>query len=260
MRLKRIHPATVIATGALAVALGGVAYATIPDGNGTIHGCYDTQDGALRIIDPSSQTCPAGQAAISWNQTGPAGAAGGIGPAGPPGGDANVNVHELSDAGPYTLTTRQAIAALALPAGSYTVNTTFTLDNVSGIGWGVCQLWIGPGDPPPPLGTDATFNTGSDDVDVFTLSAGAVQRDTMQVEGALSSGGAVHLLCAATSDATIGTIRIVATGVNQVIHETGTVATVHGPVVHVPAQISGLTTGESRLVKNGLAGTTAHKH
>ena len=32
---------------------GGVAYATIPDANGVIHGCYK-KSGDLRVIDPAS--------------------------------------------------------------------------------------------------------------------------------------------------------------------------------------------------------------
>jgi len=33
------------------VVLGGVAYATIPDANGVVNGCYNTVNGNLRVID-----------------------------------------------------------------------------------------------------------------------------------------------------------------------------------------------------------------
>ena len=87
--------------------LGGaaaVAVASVPDGNGVIHACYSatasngvpvTTGGAnLTVIDPSAgQACattsaagaPVAQRAISWNQTGPAGAAGPQGMPGPQG-------------------------------------------------------------------------------------------------------------------------------------------------------------------------------
>src|ERR671935_1086806 len=72
---------------------GGIAYATIPDSNGVIHGCYTNQaiqgQHALWVADT---TCPAGSTALPWNQqgrrgpTGPAGARGATGAAGPRGG------------------------------------------------------------------------------------------------------------------------------------------------------------------------------
>jgi hypothetical protein len=71
------------------LAVGGIAYATIPDAGGVIHGCYTKPNspgtpGALRVID-EGQHCLASEAAISWSHQGPAGAAGAIGPAGPAG-------------------------------------------------------------------------------------------------------------------------------------------------------------------------------
>lgn len=51
------------------VAVGGVAFAVIPDsGTGVIHSCYDTTTGALRVIDPSKgQSCGGSEAALNWN-------------------------------------------------------------------------------------------------------------------------------------------------------------------------------------------------
>jgi hypothetical protein len=65
----RPSPATAIALTALAVALGGVAYATIPDSNGTIHGCYQKNDGALRVVNDDA-ACRSSEQAIDWNQQG----------------------------------------------------------------------------------------------------------------------------------------------------------------------------------------------
>jgi hypothetical protein len=52
MKGKLIRPALVALTivGALLVA-GGIAYATIPDAGGVIHGCYQKNQGTLRVID-----------------------------------------------------------------------------------------------------------------------------------------------------------------------------------------------------------------
>lgn len=47
--MKRRTLMLAVAVGALALA-GAVAYATIPDSRGVVHGCYDT-NGVLRVID-----------------------------------------------------------------------------------------------------------------------------------------------------------------------------------------------------------------
>jgi hypothetical protein len=54
---------------ALVVALGGVAFAAIPDSNGTIHGCYQKQRGNLRVVD-SSDECRGNERSLDWNQGG----------------------------------------------------------------------------------------------------------------------------------------------------------------------------------------------
>jgi hypothetical protein len=62
-----------IALAAMGIAAG--ALAAIPDGSGVIHGCYAPTKGyRLRVIDTAkTQTCPSGQVALNWNQTGPPG-------------------------------------------------------------------------------------------------------------------------------------------------------------------------------------------
>ncbi len=62
----------------LLMAIGAVAYASIPGPDGVIHACYKTSNpaqGALIAID-SSASCPSGYTALNWNQTGPQGPAG----------------------------------------------------------------------------------------------------------------------------------------------------------------------------------------
>jgi hypothetical protein len=66
---RRITAAVVVL---LAVG-AGIAYATIPDAGGVIHGCY-MKDGTLRVIDSDAgQSCRNNETALNWNQTGPQG-------------------------------------------------------------------------------------------------------------------------------------------------------------------------------------------
>jgi hypothetical protein len=78
--LRRPSPSMMVALAALVLAAGGVAYATIPDSSGVIHGCFSTKTGALRVIDTgANQSCTSREQPLSWNQQGPPG------PPGPPG-------------------------------------------------------------------------------------------------------------------------------------------------------------------------------
>jgi Collagen triple helix repeat (20 copies) len=75
----------IIAVAVVAIA-GGVTYAVADVGSGgVINGCYKTQNGQLRLIDPATDSCHPSETAISWNQTGPQGPKGDKGDPGPPG-------------------------------------------------------------------------------------------------------------------------------------------------------------------------------
>jgi hypothetical protein len=50
-----------------------------------INGCYKSQNGQLRLIDPATDRCLPSETAISWSQTGPQGPQGPPGPQGPTG-------------------------------------------------------------------------------------------------------------------------------------------------------------------------------
>jgi Collagen triple helix repeat (20 copies) len=81
--MARIRVATVAAASGFALGIGGVVLATIPDAGGVIHACYKTQNGQLRIIDPSQgQTCVPSETPLQWSQTGPIGLQGPAGPTG----------------------------------------------------------------------------------------------------------------------------------------------------------------------------------
>ena len=75
-----------VALVAALAAVGGVAYSSIPDAQGVIHGCYDNSSGALRVIDTAgSDVCRGGETALDWNQQGQPGPTGHTGLPGPPG-------------------------------------------------------------------------------------------------------------------------------------------------------------------------------
>ena len=68
----RPSPAMAVALAALVVAVGGVAFATIPDSTGTFHGCVGKASGQLRVVE-SSGDCRPNERAVAWNQQGPPG-------------------------------------------------------------------------------------------------------------------------------------------------------------------------------------------
>jgi Collagen triple helix repeat (20 copies) len=75
------------AVAGILVAAGGVSLASIPDSKThVISGCYSHRTGTLRVIDAQAgQHCQRSEAALSWNQTGPAGSRGPKGDTGSPG-------------------------------------------------------------------------------------------------------------------------------------------------------------------------------
>src|SRR5262245_16368315 len=70
----------------VAVVIGGsYAFGAI-GGGGVINGCYDKQNGNLRVIDAQAgNSCKKSERRIFWNQRGPTGATGPAGSAGTPG-------------------------------------------------------------------------------------------------------------------------------------------------------------------------------
>jgi len=129
MKGKLIRPAVVILAivGALLVA-GGIAYATIPDGGGVIHGCYQKNQGTLRVIDTdTSQTCSSSESPLTWSKTGPQGQQGIQGPKGDTGPTGPSDVWSVDGyQAPFkNLAPAQTWVNLAttstLPAGSYSV-------------------------------------------------------------------------------------------------------------------------------------------
>lgn len=107
-----------VAAVALATLVGGVAYATIPDGSGIIHACYTKSGGVLRVIDSSSASCGAKETALDWNRQGPPGPQGLEGEPGP--SNAYYTTEPEQRPLPDTVGQHETIALLRdLPAGSY---------------------------------------------------------------------------------------------------------------------------------------------
>jgi hypothetical protein len=86
-RIRRVALA-ITAVAVVAIA-GGVTYAVADIGSGgVINGCYKSQNGQLRLIDPAADNCLPSETAISWGQTGtqgPPGPKGDKGDKGDPG-------------------------------------------------------------------------------------------------------------------------------------------------------------------------------
>jgi Collagen triple helix repeat (20 copies) len=70
-----------LAAVVVGLLVGGIAYASIPDSGGVIHGCY-LSNGNLRVIDSPSTTCKSNETPLDWNAQGAAGATGPQGPVG----------------------------------------------------------------------------------------------------------------------------------------------------------------------------------
>ena len=169
---RRVGLAALIA-GAVALAAAGIAYASIPDATGVIHGCYNPNGAkgmngtGLNIIDTASASCGKSMQPISWNQKGPTGGVGppgakgttgttgAAGPSGPTGAagpsNAYTNYGDLTSIG-EALT--QTISSVTLPVGKYTLSAAVRVF--------------------PPAGGDATF------VECQFVSFGSLNSQFMQ--------------------------------------------------------------------------------
>jgi hypothetical protein len=70
---SRAGLAVMIAVAA-AVVVGGVSYASVPDSNGVVHGCYKAQGASypLSVINSSTHpNCPTGYKALKWDASPP---------------------------------------------------------------------------------------------------------------------------------------------------------------------------------------------
>jgi hypothetical protein len=123
----------IAATAAVTLATAsGIAYASIPDANGVIHGCYSKPSsnieppGTLRVIDTAiGQSCQANEVGLNWNQQGPKGMTGPQGPRGPAG--------PAGSPGPAGTSGPQGPTGPQGPAGVGTTDAWFTHDLAGGV-------------------------------------------------------------------------------------------------------------------------------
>jgi hypothetical protein len=169
---KRMRRVALAFTAAAVVAVaGGVTYAVAQiGGGGVINGCYKSQNGQLRLIDPATDSCHPSETAISWSQTGPQGPAGPAGPAGPqgpagPAGPAGATgpAGPAGPAGPTFVAT-----GLVAPSGqvSLTQGPVPTITHIGPGQYGLSISGFGTGCPLPQLNpaishfVDVTFGAG----------------------------------------------------------------------------------------------------
>ncbi|MGO9343957.1 MAG: hypothetical protein ACLP6E_15795 [Acidimicrobiales bacterium] len=158
----------VVAAVAAAVVVGGVSYASIPDGNGLIHGCYKTAASAngthkLSVINAAvTSKCPSGFTGLSWNADGPNGYS------------AQTSDTHLGD----TLT---QVASLTLPAGSFLIDAGSWMANVSPSNTsslGVCELVFGSATDEVEAGLEGPSSAPLDDQTVAMTVAATVTSST----------------------------------------------------------------------------------
>jgi hypothetical protein len=165
----------VVAVVALVLALGGAAFATIPDSAGVIHACYQVDgngqpapNSSLRLIDPSgsgkqdTKGCTQRERALDWNHTGPRG------PAGLPGAKGDTGPQgPQGPAGSAGADGKTVLNGAGVPAGDLGTSGDFYIDNPANTiygpktdtGWGNPTSLVGPQGPTGQQG--ATGDTGA---------------------------------------------------------------------------------------------------
>jgi hypothetical protein len=99
------------AAGAAIGLAGGIAYASIPDASGVIHGCRNNGSGLLRVIDSAGQSCTQAETPLNWVQS------------------SGHEVFRFSSPVEITGTNRATgnhVMTLNLPGGAYVVTTQIT--------------------------------------------------------------------------------------------------------------------------------------
>ncbi|HEX4722057.1 MAG TPA: hypothetical protein VH333_06050 [Pseudonocardiaceae bacterium] len=170
---------TIVGLGVGVAIIGSsVAYASIPDPTGAVHGCYGKLLGTLRVVDTGAdQGCLPTENAITWSQTGPQGlpgvqgdkgAAGPTGPQGDPGDVGPAGPQgDKGDTGPAgpggaALVQQVSIARADVPNGNPTDVASLTLP-----GGGTWLL----------TATVSPHNQSNDSFWTCRLNAGGVQVD-----------------------------------------------------------------------------------
>lgn len=122
--LVRRFAGPLVLVGAALLAVAAVAGAAIPDSDdGEIHGCYQKNQGQLRVIDAQGgKTCRPSEQSLVWNQEGVQGATGPRGPS-----DAFSRFHDAEV--PATDLAAPRLLELAVPDGNFATTATAIVRN-----------------------------------------------------------------------------------------------------------------------------------
>jgi hypothetical protein len=189
---RRLWRSTLVAAlvgiaGLVALAVSA-AWASIPDGSGTIHACYTNVGGVLRVIDTDNgQTCKRWETPLDWNAAPPA----------PPA--------ELPDS--YRVTTggtvtvfdqNSSLVELSLPAGKFQVAGKVQISNAASASRRVgCALTPANEDGSP---GDTGSQPGEDEAALHLApfaEPGETGELTLFVSQTLANHGVVRLSCGA---------------------------------------------------------------
>lgn len=139
--LRRVAGPLVLGAAAL-LAVAAVAGAAIPDSDdGEIHGCYQKNQGQLRVIDAEDgATCRPSEEPLVWNQEGVPGETGPRGPS-----DAFSRWHDPE--APATTLAAPRLLELSVPDGSFATTATAIVRNAGAGPAGItCQTMHPSGD------------------------------------------------------------------------------------------------------------------
>ena len=139
-----VVPRAILFAAVFIVVVGvaaGVAYATIPDGGGVIHGCYQKNNGQLRVIETGAGgACNPSELSLNWSHGVPREPPARPAPqeprgqlvTGPRGPSDAFEAFRFATTVNVTNVSTEITKIPALPAGSYVITGKVNVDNVSG--------------------------------------------------------------------------------------------------------------------------------
>ena len=172
----------------VALASGGVAWATIPDGSGVIHGCSRNGDGALRVVDDASARCRNNETVLNWNAQGPPG---------PPGPSGSSHAFQATSAVAVVEEVPTPIVSLHVPAGSYVVFGKTTLFS-------------------DPVGVSCFLVAGESEIDRTIWTNDNTETISLQGTTQLDSDATLSIQCASQSKSEARNIQLIAMVVDEI--------------------------------------------
>lgn len=230
--VQRRRALAAAAVTGFAVVVAGIAYAAIPDADGTYHACVHHARGALRVIDPAVERCnEQTETAISFAARGHAGPAG---PAGPAGRDGRDGVDGEPFSGTFTS-----------PNGLYSLRVTDT-----GI------VMTGDGSTIALDGSGITVQSGADPIAI--RSGGALLVDVAG-DTTVDLDGSLTLVAAGNASVDVDGALFARTGTNAALSVGGALtANVAGnTTASIGGALSALIGGAANIQASGPLGLAA---